>query len=68
MDLAILPEECKEYAELRVFKGETIPQEDPKPPVIASKDIELSENELAILRKGPKFTLRNALSKEAYMA
>ena len=67
-ELAIIPKECKDYEKLKVFTGETIHQEDPKPPVITCSDIILTEDELAILKRGPKFTLRNTLSKEDYMA
>ena len=48
---------------MKVFTGETIQQEDPKPPFII-----LTEDELAILKRWPKFTLRNTLSKKNYMA
>jgi DNA-binding Lrp family transcriptional regulator len=62
------PQEYPEkYAELRIFKGEDIPPEPPKPPVIASKNMTLYEEEELILSKGPKFTLRNILDKASYL-
>ena len=60
-------EELGEFANLRVFNNKEIIPEEPKPPMVASKDIVLSEDEMAILKRGPKFTLRNVLSKEVYM-
>ena len=66
--MSSLKEELEEFAKLRVFNNIQITPEKPKPPVIASKNVTLSEDELAILARGPKFTLRNVLSKERYMA
>ena len=67
-ELSKLPEELRDYASLRIFQNIHIQPEEPKPPVITSDTIELSEDELAVLKKGPKFTLRNILDKEAFMA
>ena len=63
-----LPEECKEYAKLRVFQDQEIPPEAPKPPMVASNTITLSKEEMKILSKCPKFALRNILCKKSYMA
>ena len=52
---------------MRLFCGIQLEPELPKPPVIASKDITLSEDELAILSKGPKLTIRLTLNKQIYM-
>ena len=62
-DLAKVPIECKDYASLKEFTGEAIEDVDAKDPVFASKKVILSEPELAILKKGHKFILRNAQSK-----
>jgi hypothetical protein len=56
-----------QYAELRIFKNENIPPEPLKPPVIASKDITLTEEEIMVLSKGPKFTLRNIMDRATYL-
>ena len=66
-ELSSLPEECAPLKELRVFRGEDIPAEPPKPPVVTSESIILSKAEIAILTKSPKFALRNLLSKKQYM-
>ena len=67
-EMSNLPEELRDYASLRIFQNIPIPPEEPKPPVITSIMIDFSEDELAVLKKGPKFTLRNVLDKEAFMA
>ena len=61
-----LPEECKEYEDLRLFRETEIKPEPPKPPVIVG-DLILSEEESTVLAKGPKFTLRNILDKGNYL-
>ena len=66
--ISSLPEDCKEYSELRIFQEEEIIPEEPEPPMVASKDISLSKGAIKILSKSPKFALRNILSKENYMA
>jgi hypothetical protein len=66
-ELSILPEDLNEFSDLRIFKNVQIPPEEPKPPVITTETI-LTEDELAILKKGPKFTIRNVMDKEAFMA
>ena len=62
-----LPEECSKYSELRAFRGEEIIPEPPKPPVVTSPEIILTQSEINILSKSPKFTLRNVLDKTQYM-
>ena len=66
--ISSLPEECREFGDLKVFQDEEMIPEPPNPPMIASKNISLSKEELKILSKSPKFALMNILSKEAYMA
>ena len=61
-----LPEECKEYEDLRLFRETEIKPEPPKPPVIVG-DLILSEEESTVLANGPKFTLRNILDKGNYL-
>ena len=56
-----------QYKELRIFKGEEIKPEPLKPQVVASKDLTLDEDEILILSKGPKFTLRNILDRQTYL-
>jgi hypothetical protein len=67
-EISKLPEGFEDLAELRAFRNTSIPQEVPKPPVIASTGIELTKEEIEIPSKGPKFTLRNIICKENYMA
>ena len=67
-ELSILPEDLQEFSNLRIFKNIPVPPDAPKPPVITSDTIKLTDDELAVLTKGPKFTLRNVMDKEAYMA
>ena len=52
---------------MRVFRGENITPEPPKPPVVTSPEIILTQSEINILSKSPKFTLRNVLDKTQYM-
>ena len=66
-ELSILPEDLKEFSDLRIFRNVQIPPEEPKPPVITTKTI-LTEDELGVLKKGPSFTIRNVMDKEAFMA
>ena len=66
--LSSLKDEYPDFAELRIFNGKKIQPEDPKPPVIASKDVKLTKDEISILSRGPKFALRNILSKERFRA
>ena len=61
-----LPEECRKYENLRLFRETDIKPEPPKPPVIVGEII-LSEEEISVLAKGPKFTLRNILDKGNYL-
>ena len=67
-ELSILPEELREFSSLRIFKNVQIPPDEPKPPVITSNTKKLTDDELAVLKKGPMFTIRNVMNKEAYMA
>ena len=66
-ELTILQEEMGEFGKLRIFKGITIQPEARKPPV-TSKKVTLSEDELTVLSKNPKFAVRAMMSKERYMA
>jgi hypothetical protein len=63
-ELSNLQETMGEYGALKVFQGISIQQEEKKPPVIGSEDVILSNDELAILSKSPKFALRSMMNKE----
>ena len=65
--ISSLPEEVKPYKDLRAIRGLPIDPDPPKPPVITSPEIVLSKEEIKILSKSPKFTLRNILDKEQFM-
>ena len=65
-----LPEGWKRYEEVKAFNVEEIMPEPPKMPVTivgGEEEVVLSEDEVAILKRGPKYALRKALSKEKYM-
>ena len=64
---ASIPEACKQFEILRVFNGKTITSEPLKEPFISTPEIKLSEAELKVLTKNPKFALRNVLDKESFM-
>ena len=66
--VASLPDECKPYGDLRALRGVPTDPEPPKPPVITSPEINLSKAETKILSKNPKFTLRNIMNKDVFMA
>ena len=65
---ASIPEACKQFEKFRVFNGKTITSEPSKEPFISTPEIKLSEAELKVLTKNPKFSLRNVLDKESFMA
>jgi hypothetical protein len=67
-ELSSLREEMGEFGSLRVFNNIPIQPEGRKPPVVGSDEISLSEDEISLLSRGPKFTLRNVINKEIYMA
>ena len=66
-ELASLKDEMGEFGKLRIFEGVTIPPEERKPPV-TSEEVSLSEDELLVLSKNPKFAVRSMMSKERFMA
>ena len=59
-----LPEACKQFGNLRVFNGQNLTPEPLKKPFISTPKITLSEAELKVLTKHPKFALRIMLDKE----
>ena len=66
-ELASLQQEMGEFGKLRVFEGVTILPEERKPPV-KSKAVILSQDELIVLSKNPKFAVRSMMNKEMLMA
>ena len=65
-ELASLREELGEFGNLKIFQGITIQPEERKPPVTSGEAI-LSNDELEILSKNPKFAIRSVMSKERFM-
>ena len=63
-----LPEAYKQFENLRVFNGEILIKEPLKKPCISTHEVKLSEVELKVLTKNPKFALRNVLDKVQFMA
>ena len=66
--ISSLPEKCREFGDLKVFQDEEMIPEPPNPPMIASKNISFSKEELKIMSKSPNFSLMNILLKETYIA
>ena len=62
-----LPEDVQLYTNLRIFQNIKITPETPRPPVVMSDSIEITEGESKLLSKCPKFTLRNVLNKEMFL-
>lgn len=69
-ELSSLREEMGEFGVLKVFNNITIQPEGRKPPVIGSEEVKISEDEISLLSKGPKFALTKKSSwlnmKRAY--
>ena len=66
----VLPHIIRRYVEARIFKedGGGFKPGEVKGPVIVGEDSKLlSKDEVAVLMRGPKFTVRRALSKERFL-
>ena len=57
-----------EFGNLKIFNNIPISPEVKKPPVIGSKNLTLTTDEVDLLSRGPKFALRYILNKELFMA
>ena len=65
---SIVPKRFQQYRDLLIFKPpESFPiAENPLGPFVCDKSIKLSENELLVLKKDPKFSVRSQLKDEEF--
>ena len=67
----ILPQELKRYADAKVFKeehdGDFVPGEVKGPVVVGGNISLLNQDEIAVLTRGPSFTIRRVLSRERFI-
>ena len=66
-----LPDELKRYSSARVFNDSLAKEFKPGdvlgPVIVGENNSLLSKDEVAILARGPKFTIRRVLSKERFI-
>ena len=68
--VALLPKLIARYEECRIFRqdgGEFVTGEVRGPVIVGEDNTLLSNNEVAVLVRGPKFTVRRVLCKERFL-
>ena len=59
-----IPASISQYAGIKAFNKPNIPVVEPEKPVVYCDKIKLTEDEMAILNKGPKFAVRQQSMRE----
>ena len=62
-----LPEGLERYCDAKIFSGEFVTGEVMGPVIVGGNKSLLSKEEVAVLARGPKFTIRRILSRERFL-